>query len=94
MKRIEVELKSYISSDDTKLNNEYSWLIMANGKEAGCVNLIREHFNDNFLVLDMEIKEEFKNNNIREKTINQISNFNITDLIVMKNNDKYLSLTC
>lgn len=92
MKRIKVELKSYISSDDTKLNNEYSWLIVANGEEVGFANLVRENFNDDFLVLDMEIKED-KNSKIRKKALNKISELNIEDFIIMKNKNSYLTMT-
>lgn len=92
MKKMGVELKSYISCDDTKLNNEYSWLIMADGKEVGYVNLVRENFNDNFLVVDIKVKDE--NKRIKESALKQISQFNIADSIVMKSNNKHLSLSC
>ena len=91
MKRIKVELKSSISGNDTMLKNEYSWLIVANGEEVGFANLVRENFNDDFLVLDMEIKED-KNSKIRKKALNKISELNIEDFIIMKNKNSYLPI--
>lgn len=91
MKRIKIELKSSISNNNT-LENEYSWLIVANGEEVGCANLVRQNFEDDFLVLDMEIKENSKNKKIKKKALDKISKLNIEDFILMKENGNYLPI--
>lgn len=66
---------------DRQRLSEISAIILADYKEAGFVNLVRENKSESFLFLDMVILEEYRNKGVGKKVFEILQSFGIYSLI-------------
>lgn len=69
----------------------YSFIIKYEDKTAGFINLIKEDENNNFLFLDIGVKEEYRKKRIATEMIKFLSLIPIDDYIIVIASNNYLN---
>lgn len=69
---------------DRLMTSEYSRLIIYDYEEIGFVNLVREKCDENFLFLDMGIKEAYRGKGIGKRILKKLVKIDFEDFIIIE----------
>ena len=73
------------------ITSRYTFIIKLNDTTVGLINLVREEDDNNFLFLDIGIKEEYRNKGIATEMMKFISTIPIKEYVLVKSNNIYVN---
>ena len=73
------------------ITSRYTFIIKLDDTTVGLINLVREEDNNDFLFLDIGIKEEYRNKGIATEMMKFISIIPIKEYVVVKSNNIYVN---